>query len=236
MIKKEDMMPEESLKLLLSLSEEIFHDFKNNLSIISGLSQLSIPKVESDDVRNNLRIINEATFECRDAIDRFYETASGYHVKERKENSIRSIIFSVLDMLQYKLNTINNDKVHIETNLNISTPGSIYGNEHELKQSILNIILNGIEAMEKTGGILDINLSQIKDRIFLKIKDTGMGMSKDTLDKIFEFNFTTKGKDGTGLGLVITKNIVEEHDGEIYVKSEDGKGTTFTINLPMYEI
>lgn len=230
------MIPEESFKILLNLSEGIFHDFKNSLSVISGLSQLSIPKVESNDIRNNLRLINEATFECRDAIDRFYRSINGYYQKEKKENSIRNIIFSVLDMLKYKINDVNKGKTCIETNLSITTPGLVYGNEYELKQSILNIFLNAIEAMEETGGTLDINLSQVRDRTFLKIKDTGIGMQKDTLDRIFESSFTTKGKKGTGLGLVITKNIVEEHDGEIYVKSEPGRGTSFTINLPMYEV
>lgn len=79
-----DMRPEEYLKILVNLSEGVFHDFKNTLAIISGLSQLSLSKVESKEVRDNLKIINESTFECRDAIDRFYGFINGYNIRDKK--------------------------------------------------------------------------------------------------------------------------------------------------------
>ncbi|WP_075728050.1 sensor histidine kinase [Tissierella creatinophila] len=230
-----DMMPEEYLKILVNLSEGIFHDFKNTLAIISGLSQLSASKVDSKEVKDNLKIINESTFECRDAIDRFYGFINGYSVKDKKANSLRHILFTILDMVKYELNSVNTKGHYIETNLTVSTVGQIYGNEYELKQGILNIVLNAIQSMENTGGTLDIRLYEKEDHIILEIEDTGTGIAEENIGKIFEPKFTTKGDKGTGLGLIISKNIMEENDGEISFKSELGKGTKFTIKFPIVE-
>lgn len=226
--------PEEYLKILLSLSEGVFHDFKNTLAIISGLAQLSLTEVISEEVRNNLKIINESTFECRDAIDRFYGFINGYSIKDKKANSLRHILFGILDMVKYELNSVDSNGHHIDTNLNISTNGNVYGNEYELKQGILNIVLNAIQSMENKGGILDINLYEEERYIVLEVADTGTGISQEDLENIFEPEFTTKGNRGTGLGLVISKDIIEEHQGEIYIETKIGKGTKFIIKIPTY--
>lgn len=149
----EDIRPEEYLKILVNLSEGIFHDFKNKLAIISGLAQLSLVEAESKEVKENLEIITQSTFECRDAIDRFYEFIKGYSIRDKKVNSLRHILFSILDMVKFELNAVNNNGHHVETNLNINTIGQIYGNEYELKQGILNIVLNAIQSMQNKGGI-----------------------------------------------------------------------------------
>lgn len=230
-----EMRPEEYLKILVNLSEGVFHDFKNTLAIISGLSQLSQSKVESEEVKENLKIINESTFECRDAIDRFYGFINGYGIKDKKENSLRHILFSILDMVKYELNAVNNKGNHIETNLNINTLGKIYGNEYELKQALLNIVLNAIQSMESTGGLLGIKLYEDYDCIILEVQDSGVGISEENMGKIYQPKFTTKGDKGTGLGLIITKNIIEENNGEILVESRIGIGTKFTIKFPLYK-
>ena len=230
-----EMRPEEYLKILVNLSEGVFHDFKNTLAIISGLAQLSQTKVESGEVKENLIIINESTFECRDAIDRFYGFINGYSIKEKKENSLRHILFSILDMVKYELNAVNNKGHHIETNLKINTIGIIYGNEYELKQALLNIVLNAIQSMESTGGFLGIKLCETHESIILEVKDSGVGISEENIEKIFEPKFTTKGNKGTGLGLIISQNIIEENGGEIFVESKIGIGTKFTIKFPLYK-
>ena len=98
-----------------------------------------------------------------------------------------------------------------------------------LRQVILNIVKNGIEAME-TGGTLTIATGQQADGIFVKVLDTGRGIPPESLDKIFQPFFSSKPK-GSGLGLAISQKIIEAHQGEISIESEPQKGTRVNIFL-----
>jgi two-component system sporulation sensor kinase B len=97
-----------------------------------------------------------------------------------------------------------------------------------LKQLIWNVVINGIEAMNENGGVLSIKTGQRGNKIFIKISDTGVGMSKEKQAKLFTPFFTDK-PFGTGLGLTLVKRIMYIHNGEIEVQSEEGKGSEFTF-------
>ena len=106
-------------------------------------------------------------------------------------------------------------------------------NAQQLGQVFLNLLVNASQAMDKNG-LITVRTSHDKKNICVKISDTGTGMPKEVMEKIFEPFFTTKGaEEGTGLGLSITHDIVKSHQGEITVESTPGKGTTFTILLPI---
>ena len=102
--------------------------------------------------------------------------------------------------------------------------------KERMKIAFLNIIVNAIEAMEKSKGVLQISTSTVNNKCCVKITDNGTGINKEALGKIFEPYFTSKAK-GTGLGLTSTQNIVFNHKGSIDVESEEGKGSTFIITL-----
>ncbi len=231
-----DLATQEYINILFSLSESIFHDFKNILATISGLSQLSALDVQSNEVRENLNTINKATFECRDVIDRFYSFIKGYDTDYKENIVLGKIILNSLDMIKHRLSSIIKQGGEIELNLNINSLNKIYCNEYRMKQGILNILLNAIDAMDESGGILEVNLYEEDENMVLEIIDTGIGISKENLDKIFLCNFTTKGEKGTGLGLKISKDVFEDHGGKIFVESKLGSGTKFTIILPTSEI
>ncbi len=226
-----NMSAEEYLNIIVDLSEEIFHDFKNTLATISGLSQLatiySIPK----EARENLEQIQEATFECRNQIDRFYGIIKGYNVETNQYEMVSNILFSTLDMVKHRIRKKENGEDDIGLKVNIHSMRRVYCNEHKMRQAILNIIMNAIDAMEETGGILKVNLYDKEELVILEIVDTGVGIPEDKLGKIFQVNYTTKGPKGTGLGLRISKSIIEEIDGKIEVTSKVGKGTKFTVCL-----
>ena len=103
-----------------------------------------------------------------------------------------------------------------------------------VKQAILNVVLNGVQAMPK-GGTLTIAAHRNEDSIVTEIRDQGTGISPDLQDKIFELYFTTK-KTGSGIGLAQTYQIMQWHYGSVDFESADGKGTTFRLRLPMAEI
>ena len=89
-----------------------------------------------------------------------------------------------------------------------------------------------MNAMEHTGGYLTVTTKLEQDHVLLSFTDTGIGMSEQTLSKIFEPYFTTKST-GSGLGLTMVFKVVKEHNGEVNVSSHLGEGTTFTISLPV---
>jgi two-component system NtrC family sensor kinase len=146
-------------------------------------------------------------------------------------DSIREIVSLTAQMARY-------NNVIIETRLNDGIP-YIRISPSELQQVILNLINNGIDAMEKTGGTIKIEtkISQIeKNHVVILIEDNGPGIPRDNLDRIFDPFFTTKavGK-GTGLGLSICYGIIQKMGGKIDVESQVGKGTRFRIWIPFQE-
>jgi two-component system NtrC family sensor kinase len=153
--------------------------------------------------------------------------------------------FARVDEAEYKYADINEC---IESTVNIvwnelkykATLQKDYGNlpltkcyPQQMNQVFMNLLINAVHAIEKQGEII-IRTREENGSILAAISDTGHGIPKEDLNKIFEPFFTTKevGK-GTGLGLSITYEIVRRHDGEITVESEVGKGTTFTVRLPI---
>lgn len=101
-----------------------------------------------------------------------------------------------------------------------------------LKRVFINLAINGIQAMEKNGGTLKVSTKKAGNSVVICFKDTGIGMPKEHVKKLFNSIFTTKAK-GMGLGLIICKRLVESHGGSIHVKSEVGKGSVFTVKLPI---
>jgi signal transduction histidine kinase len=111
-------------------------------------------------------------------------------------------------------------------------PVEIFGDSGQLQQALLNILVNGLEAMPK-GGELTVQLTMVVKQALLVICDTGPGIPSALIGKIFEMHFTTRDT-GTGVGLYVSRTVIERHQGEIQVETELGKGTCFRVTLPIY--
>jgi signal transduction histidine kinase len=102
----------------------------------------------------------------------------------------------------------------------------------QLQQVLMNLMLNGIEAMQDRSGELSIKSQLAEDgQVLISVTDTGMGLPVENMDKIFNAFFTTKSQ-GTGLGLAITRSIIESHGGRIWASANSGRGATFFFTLP----
>ena len=123
--------------------------------------------------------------------------------------------------------------VEVRTEFNCSCLW-VYGNELQLSQMLLNLVLNAFQAMERSGGTLRVSTWADESSVFLRVSDTGPGISEQTLPHIFEPFYTTKeaGK-GTGLGLAIVRQVVEEHGGTVSVETAVGRGAAFLVSLPL---
>jgi len=114
-----------------------------------------------------------------------------------------------------------------------AAPDAVHGDESQLQQAFMNLLLNAVEAVGNDGEV-SIATENAGRHLKIFIRDTGSGISKENLSRLFEPFFTTK-KNGTGLGLAICQRIAEEHRGKIEVRSETGKGSTFIVSLPMFD-
>ena len=109
----------------------------------------------------------------------------------------------------------------------------VMASTNQMRQVMLNILKNAKEAMPK-GGVLTVKTGREDNKVLIQIQDTGTGIPEDIRGKIFEAFFTTKQKvKGVGLGLSVCYGIIKDHGGDIEVESEEGKGTTFVVSLPM---
>jgi signal transduction histidine kinase len=128
------------------------------------------------------------------------------------------------------LDRITLQKVKLQINY-ASSPAYVKADSEKLKLAFLNIIINAVEAMEEDKGVLTIGIESDKDSHIVKIRDNGSGIAEENLSKLFEPYFTSK-RNGLGLGLAATLNILQAHKGRVEVTSEIGKGSQFMISFP----
>lgn len=152
------------------------------------------------------------------------------HSLERGEVDINLILKDILSLTSLKLKSKN---IQIKEELSPDLP-TIYGDHHYLEQVFVNLIINASDAMPK-GGTLTVKTDFEKKNFgVIKVIDSGCGIPKENLNKIFDPFFTTKQKsNGTGLGLYLAYSFITQHEGKISVKSKEGKGTEFTVRLPV---
>jgi CheY-like chemotaxis protein/anti-sigma regulatory factor (Ser/Thr protein kinase) len=121
--------------------------------------------------------------------------------------------------------------VQINVDLQIRSKAKVMGDESELREVLVNMVFNAVDAMPQ-GGNLTLAVEDIADSVTITVADTGTGMPVDVKSRIFDPFFTTKGKAGMGLGLAVGFGIIRRHEGSVEVESEVGSGTRFKIILP----
>jgi signal transduction histidine kinase len=222
----------ENLASLTTLAAGVAHEIKNPLGSIGihiQLIQRSLTrneKVDRDEVLGFIDIVNEEVERLNKIVVDFLFAVRPMDTK-LEEKDLNSLISDLIQFLQYEL---NEEGIESELHLDETLPELLL-DERFMKQALLNIIKNAIAAMPE-GGKLTIETARHDNEAVLRITDTGEGMSEDVLNKIFEPYFTTKDF-GSGIGLTLVYKVVKEHYGDISVDSEVGKGTTFSVHLPL---
>ena len=221
----------ESLASLTTLAAGVAHEIKNPLGSIGihiQLVQKSLQEEEIDRgrVQGYIDVVNEEVSRLNKIVVDFLFAMRPMNV-ELGDGDLNDVVRGVLDFVQYELETSDID---LSADLSPSLP-KIELDEKYLKQALMNIIKNAIAAMPE-GGSLRVWTERRGDEVQLNIADTGVGMSEDVAEKIFEPYFTTKDF-GSGIGLTLVYKVVKEHLGEVSVDTEEGKGTTFTISFPV---
>jgi two-component system, sporulation sensor kinase E len=225
----------ESLAALTTLTAGVAHEIKNPLASIDIHIQLlrkEIVKLEGEskkNMKNLLVIVKEEIDRLNSIVQDFLFAVKPMNMNHSREN-INEILKDMIDFLQYELKEAG---ISIGLELEENLP-DVFIDPKYLKQALLNVIKNSIEALE-SGGEIRLQTEEAPDGdIMIHIIDTGQGIPENVMGKIFEPYFTTR-KFGTGLGLVIVYKIIKELGGDIKVSSKENEGTMFSIKLPVLE-
>jgi len=221
---QEKLIRQEKLALMGQLASGVGHELRNPLAVINNaLYMLRLQKNSKD----------KATREYLDIIDQ--EVAASNKIitdlltfaRVKPSNQSPTDLHTLLDPILKKFPPTEN--VSVKINLAQNLP-HIWVDSQQIEQVLANLITNAYQAMPE-GGSLEINAKTTGNALRLDIKDSGVGIPPENLEKIFEPLFSTKTK-GIGLGLTVSKMLMELNNGRIEVASQVGKGTTFTLFLP----
>lgn len=147
-----------------------------------------------------------------------------------EKNNIAILVNELLDFTEPEAQQLN---INIKRDINPDLP-EIYLDSGQIKQALLNLILNAYQSMS-SGGELTVKVYKTDSHVSIDVTDTGEGIPTERIGKLFNLFYSTK-ENGTGLGLSITKRIMDMHNGEIRIKSEEGKGSTFSMILPIHQL
>lgn len=222
------LVQSEKMAAVGQLAAGIAHEIRNPLAGISGSIELLSQTTEQEDDKKLMRIILREIDRLNLLITEFLDYSKPETPPTETVN-ISSLIMDVVGSLKFNKN-IRQD---IPINYQIAANTLILGKAEKLKQAMLNILINAYQAMETVSDAeLKISIEQNAEKVILRIRDKGCGMSEGTKKKMFEPFHTTKIK-GTGLGLAITHKILQGHHADVFVDSAPGLGTEFNIQFPI---
>ena len=233
----QQLAQKERLASLGQASAEFVHDLGNPLTIVWGYVQLLAKRLEKSENGQQqdassvkeLNIIEQNVRLCRELLT-MWQSYGNVEASPPKMISVSGIVREVLKGIAPMA---NENGVELKSDI-CEDSCALLGDALQINRAIQNVIVNAVQAtIEKKGTVL-VTCAQKDFYVDLRVEDNGAGIHPAQLNRIFDPYFTTKqAKSGTGLGLYITKKVVEDHNGSIKVESTSGVGTVFTIRLPL---
>lgn len=223
----------EKLSALGELASGVAHDFNNTLAAILGRAQLMAMRTRDPEVSRGLKIIAKAAEDGAKTVKRIQDFARQRRDHDFTPVAVDQLLLDVAEVTRPRWKDLSEaNNVHISLDTQIRTKAMVNGDASELREVLVNMIFNAVDAMP-TGGHLTLSAEERDGCIEICVCDTGVGMSAEVRLRIFDPFFTTKGEAGLGLGLAVSYGIIRRHEGTLKVESEVGRGTTFRISLPV---
>ncbi len=241
------LLQSEKLRSLGELAGGVAHDFNNVLAAILGRAQLMRKLLDFqeegrerrksvNEIKKDLETIEKAAIDGAETVRRIQEFS-----RKREDDKyigitdLKNVIEGAVEFTKVRWkNDAEAKGIKYRVTTEISSLSYIKGSTSELREVFINLINNALDAMPG-GGDLDITAYVDEPHVVVKVRDTGIGITQAAIDRIFDPFFTTKGLKSTGLGMSVSYGIINRHKGTISVGSTEGKGTTFTIRLPLGE-
>src|SRR5262245_13562962 len=223
----------ERLRALGEMAGGVAHDVNNVLAIIVGRAEVLLNETEDAELQRQLNVIIKVALDAAQTVKRIQEFTRMRRARPFQQVQLHLIVDEVVDVTRSRWKDEAQSKgLKYEMVVETAPTPIIAGDPSELREALINIVLNALDAMSE-GGQLTLRTGADGDRVVVTVADSGVGMSEDVRQRIFDPFFTTKGERGTGLGLSVVYGIVSRHNGEIDVQSRLGHGTTFTLRFPV---
>jgi PAS domain S-box-containing protein len=225
----------DKLRALGELAAGVAHNLNNSLTVIQGRAQLLLMRSAEAGNKKSLEVITQAVGDCSQTLRRLLDFSRRDATRHPMPLDLSELITSSVEIARPKWQAASAERTGaIEIRIDAAKPAFALGDSAELREVVLNLIFNAVDAMPQ-GGTIDAGTRVKGKTARFWIADTGSGMPAEVIARIFEPFYTTKGERGTGLGLSASHGIIEKHSGDINVVSEPGKGTRFEVILPLYE-
>ena len=233
---QERLVQSERLRALGEMAAGVAHDINNVLGIILGNVQLAKRKLESGSgAAKSIEAIELAAEDAAETVRRLREIGkpvdtSRYEVVDLSEVA-QDVVGAAVPAWR-ESGAQEGADITVQTDLEHGC--KVLGNAVELREALANILLNAAQALDASGRI-EVRTSCDSEHADLTVYDTGAGMSEETRKRVFDPFFTTRGAEGTGLGMSMVDAIAIRHGGKVIVDSQEGKGTTVTLRVPVYQ-
>ena len=233
---EEQLTQAEKLSSIGLLAAGVAHEVNTPLAVISSYTQMLTKQMSTDKrLPPILEKITQQSFRASEIVNgllNFSRTGTTAFT----DIDLNLILRDTLNLVEHQFKTA---RIEVEMSLDPLLP-SVRGNQGKLQQVFLNLFLNAKDAMFRSPrALLRVTTTELADTVVLRIEDSGSGIKPEHLQRIYDPFFTTKtmaaesGHKGTGLGLAVTYGIMQEHAGKIHVDSQEGAGTTFTLEFPI---
>ncbi len=232
-----DIVREAKLSALGMMAASLNHELRNPLFVAKGKIESQLDAIgrnlyaSSEEEAGRSRAVLESAHNqlvrAMDIMQRFSNFARPHADSQSKEEvGLREVAEDVLKLVSSEFEM----KKIVVADFSINGE-CINANRRQVEEIFFNLMMNACQAMGEGGGALGLHVSQPNDKVIVEISDSGPGIPKENLNRIFEPFYSTKAEKGTGLGLYITKQLVERNGGKISVKSKPGQGTTFALEF-----
>jgi two-component system NtrC family sensor kinase len=211
------------------MSAQITHELRNPLTSIGLNSELLMEELEASGETDRLASARDLLINIIREVERLKEITEEYLRFARlpvPEKSTVDLNHTAAELLEFVRSEMEQAKVKTRLDLD-PAPTTVRVDPNQIRAALLNLLRNAREAMPE-GGHIVMRIRSLSGQVFIEVKDSGLGISRDIQDRLYEPFFSTKAQ-GTGLGLSMVKQIVDGHDGSIEVESQNPTGTTFRL-------
>lgn len=227
------LVQSERLRALGEMASGVAHDFNNILAVILGRVELALEDVQDDKLKKDLQVIEKTAMDASSTVRRLQEFSRVRVGHALEPVDVGELVQHALQMVESRqVQVKETDSINVDIVARLSQLDPVLGDAAELKQALVNIMFNSLDAMPQ-GGSITVAGEQEDGWVVLSVSDTGEGIADDIKGRVFDPFFTTKGSKGLGLGLSVTYGIVKRHGGNIDFESTAGDGATFVVKLPV---